>query len=653
MFRIPFFIFLSLFFFSVALAKDFEVTSPNKQIKVKVNLAAAITWSVSYGGQTLLQPSAISLQLANNTLLGIAPQLDKNSIKEVKEEITAAIPVKSKYIANHYNELRLEFKRGYSVCVRAYDDGVAYRFETTLADRGIEVVHEQADFNFPSNYRVFWPEEEDAEFQSHFENLYIDSLVSDFKPDQYGALPMLLQSANGTNMLISEADLFDYPNLFLFGTGSNALRAGFPKVILESDPVRDRGIKITKLADYIAKTTGKRTFPWRSIAISEDDKGLLNNNLTYKLASPSAIKDDTWVRPGKVAWDWWNANNVYGVDFKSGINNDTYKYYIDFAAKFGLEYVMLDEGWTRSTTDLLHANTDIDIEGLISYAASKHVGVWLWCLWGPLDKDMEAILDQYAAWGAKGIKVDFMARADQYMVNFYERVAREAAKRQLMVDLHGAFKPVGLNRTYPNVLTYEGVRGLENNKWEQTITPGHNTTLPFIRMAAGPMDYTPGAMRNANEKNFAVRYEQPMSMGTRAHQVAMYTIYESPLQMLADNPSNYLADSACTAFIAQIPTAWDETVALQGKIGEYVALARRKGDKWYVAAMTNWDARKVELKLPFLQGSYNVQVLEDGINADRHAADHKIRTMDFREGDRLEAEMASGGGWCAVFSPVH
>ncbi|SFG82787.1 glycoside hydrolase family 97 protein [Pedobacter insulae] len=633
--------------------KTYQLQSPDKKIKIDVAITDKITWAVSQENEPLLRPSLIALHLNNKVQPGVNPVLIKQQIKSYNDLIVATVAIKNREIINHFNELKLDFKGGYSIYFRAYNDGVAYRFETHLKDLNIEVLGETADFNFNGNNRVFWPQEENKEFLSHFESLYKDSVITAFKPTQHAALPMLLFATNGTKLLVSEADLYDYPNLFLFGTNGNSLKAGFPKVIEESLPVRDRGIKITKLANYIATTSGRRKYPWRTIAICRDDKELLVNNLTYKLSTPSVLTDTEWIKPGKVAWDWWNDNNIYGVNFKAGINTETYKYYIDFASAYGLPYIMLDEGWTRTTTDLLNPSKNIDIQGLINYGKSKGVGVWLWTLWEPLDKDMDKIMALYAKWGAKGIKVDFMARAEQYMVNFYERTAATAAKYKLMVDLHGAYKPVGLNRKYPNVLTYEGVRGAENNKWSTEITPTHNLTLPFIRMAAGPMDYTPGAMINATKKNFSIVYSAPMSMGTRAHQVAMYVMYESPLQMLADNPSNYLKDSLCTSFISRIPTVWDQTIALEGKVGEYAVIARKNGNKWYISGMTDWNARSFKTPLPFLDlKKYKMEVLSDGVNASRHAADYKLSSSTVTATSTVDIRMEKGGGWCAILTPV-
>jgi alpha-glucosidase len=636
-----------------AFGKDFEVQSPDKKITITINLTDKITWSIKQGSELLLKPSQLAMFIKNKNELGIMPIVLKHKLSVHSGVLIADIPVKSRKIIDQFNELRLDFKGDYSIYFRAYNDGVAYRFETNYKDDLIEVENEIADFDFGMNNRVFWPQESDPNFLSHFESLYKDSLINAFSKEEHAALPMLVYSKQNVKMLISESDLYDYPNMFLFGTGKSKLTAGYPKNIAESIPVRDRSIKITRLENYIAKTKGQRKFPWRSIAICLEDKDLLITNLTYKLSSPSILPDTKWIKPGKVAWDWWNDNNIYGVNFKAGINTQTYKYYIDFASKFGLEYIMLDEGWTKTTTDLTHAAVDIDIQEIIDYGKSKKVGVWLWTLWGPLDIDMSTILAQYKKWGAVGIKVDFMARADQYMVNFYERVAATAAKNQLMVDLHGAYKPVGLNHKYPNVLSYEGVRGSENNKWSAEITPGHNVTLPFIRMAAGPMDYTPGAMMNANKKDFSIVYNEPMSMGTRAHQVAMYVMYESPLQMLADNPSNYLKDSLCTSFISRIPTVWEETIALDGKVGEYAIIARKNGDKWYISGMTDWKQRSFDQPMFFLDSkTYSMDILSDGINADRHAADYKITSVRVSKGDKVNIKMEKGGGWCAILTPI-
>ena len=368
---------------------------------------------------------------------------------------------------------------------------------------------------------------------------------------------------------------------------------------------------------------------------------------TVELAEPCRIEDTSWIKPGKVAWDWWNANNVYGVDFKAGINTETYKYTIDFASRYGIEYVILDEGWSK-TDDLLSVNPDINMEALLSRAKEKGVGLILWVVWKTLDDQLDEALDLFEQWGVKGIKVDFMQRDDQWMVNYYWRIAREAARRHLLVDFHGSYKPCGLRRAYPNVLTREGVRGLEHVKWSNHPTPEHNVTLPFIRMLAGPMDYTPGAMINAQEKDFRPIFNRPMSMGTRCNQLAMYVVFESPLQMLADSPSNYLKEDGCMDFLSHVPTVWDETVVLDARVADYVLVARKHGEEWYVGAMTDWTLREMTVDFSFLnEGSYIMDMYRDGVNADRFGNDYERIVRTISRGDRMTIGLAPGGGWAA------
>jgi alpha-glucosidase len=431
----------------------------------------------------------------------------------------------------------------------------------------------------------------------------------------------------------------------------NALRGLFPRYPARVKLGRDRNEEVVERTDYIAKTRGMREFPWRVLAIARDDRGLLETDIVYRLASETEMTDTAWIRPGKVAWDWWNANNVYGVPFRAGINTETYKYYIDFAAAHGIEYIILDEGWYK-LGDLFAFVPDINMEALVSHAREKNVGLILWVIWKTLDQQMHPALDQFAKWGIKGIKVDFMQRQDQWMVNFYERAAREAARRRLLVDFHGAYKPTGLYRTYPNVLTSEGVKGLEQSKWSDEASPDNAVTWPFIRMLAGPADYTPGAMINATKADFKPVYNRPMSQGTRCQQLAMYVVYESPLQMLADSPSNYLREPESLEFLSAVPTVWDETRVLDARTGEYILLARRHGREWYAAAMTNWTPRDLEVDLAILgEGAYQADIFRDGPNADRAGVDYLRERRPVSSADRLKIHLAPGGGWTARIVP--
>ncbi|MFT4203024.1 MAG: glycoside hydrolase family 97 catalytic domain-containing protein [Chitinophagaceae bacterium] len=631
--------------------KPLLLHSPDNKLQLNVDVADSIVWQLQKGGEILVDHAVTGLDIAGKSFVGYQEKIKKTTTKTVDENISAVVAVTDKNIRDHYNEISILFKSGNTLQFRAYDNGVAYRWLMAIKN-SILVDNELLLYHFPANNQVFWgSDKENKYFQSHYELMFKDTVLAAYSDKQFCGLPLYLSTPKGTKLLLSESDLLDYSNLFFFGTGTTAVKGGFPKVIKRSQLSGDRGTKILENENYIAKTAGSRSFPWRVLMVADADKDLLENNLVYQLASPNMLKDTAWIKPGKVAWDWWNDNNVSGVDFKSGINNQTYKYYIDFAAKFGLEYIILDEGWSRTTWDLTHPKTDIDIPELVAYGKQKNVGVILWTLWNPMDKDMDNILDTYQQWGVKGVKVDFMARADQYMVNFYQRLAQKAADRHLLVDLHGAYKPVGLNRKYPNILSYEGVKGLENYKWsDEEANPTHDVTLPFTRMVLGAMDYTPGAMRNATKKDFNVRYSLPMSEGTRAHQVAMYAVYTSPLQMLSDNPTNYLRDSVCTAFIAAFPTTWDSTVALDGKIGEYVAVARQHGGKWYIGAMNNWSARELNLHLDFLDAgkNYHMKILADGINADKSPEDYEIKEIEVTKGQSIDVKMQSGGGWAAI-----
>ncbi len=626
--------------------QQLDLSSPDGKITVKIDIGNDIKWSASLDGKAVITPGVISLTV-NKEVLGKKPVLISKNRRQVNNTIVVDVPRKNKIQADFCNELKLDFKNSYSLTFRAYNEGIAYRFETKYKNE-IIVNNETLNLNFNPGSQVFFPEEESI--VSHYERSYLDTALASLAAGRFCSLPVLVTSG-GVRVLVTDADLFDYPNMFLSATGTNSLTSKFPAVVLQTEPGKkpDRDEKIVREADYIARTAGTRTLPWRVFTITGDDRKLAESDMVFKLSRASALKDAKWIKPGKVAWDWWNANNIYGVDFKAGLNTATYKYYIDFAAKYKLEYIILDEGWSESTTNLTAPNPDIDVQELISYGKSKGVGVILWMLWKPLDQNMESILDKFTEWGAKGIKVDFMQRADQDMVNYYERVASACAKRHLLVDFHGAYKPAGLHRAYPNVMSHEGLKGAENNKWGKLITPDHNLTLPFIRMVAGPMDYTPGAMMNANEISFRDIFDNPMSMGTRCHQFAMYVVYESPLQMLADNPTHYYKEPESTEFISKMPVTWDETKVLDAKVADYILVARKKDTKWYVGAMTDWTPRTLTLDCSFLpEGNYKIEIMEDGINAEHNGNDYRKEVQKITNGTKLNLKLAAGGGWAAI-----
>ena len=632
-----------------AAAKDYSLLSPNKAIEVKIAVGPTITYAVTFQGQPIVLPSAVSMTLDAGRVLGRAAKVRKDTRRSVNDLLLPVVTQKAAKVPDVFNELTLEFAGNYALIFRAYDDGVAYRFATSFPGE-ITVVSEQAEFAFGRDHKLYFPEEES--FQSHQERIFKYISLSEVTAKRFSSCPAVVDIEGGPKVAVSEADLEDYAGLWLTGAADSPTKlvGMFPAYPLKEDQKNDRNVPVAERAPYLAKTAGKRVFPWRVLMIAAKDGDLIESPMIYRLAKPST-GDFSWVRPGKVAWDWWNDLNLRGVGFRAGVNTATYKYFIDFASANGLEYVILDEGWYK-LGDLLSVVPDIDMAAILAHAREKNVGVILWVVWKTLDDQFGPAMEQFTKWGIKGLKVDFMQRDDQWMVNYYYRVAAEAAKRHFLVDFHGAYKPTGLYRTFPNVLTSEGVKGLENSKWSKDVTPEHDVTLPFTRMALGPMDFTPGAMVNGGLKNFQINYSQPMSQGTRCHQLGMYVVYESPLQMLSDTPTNYLREPECLAFLSRVPATWDETRVLEAKLADYVFVARRKGTAWYLGAMTDATPREFTPDLSFLEDrSYDMTIWQDGLNADRDGNDYAMVKKTLAKTERLTVKLAAGGGWVAIITP--
>lgn len=638
----------SLLTISYSFGKEYKVTSPDGKTTLTVNAGPDIKWSVVREGKEIIGASKIAMILADGKVLGENEAVRKTSQLTLNDVIKPVVANKKSEIIDNCNILIITFKSGFSLQFRAYNDGVAYRFETSGKD-DITIKNEISEIGFPAGTHSWYPLE--AGFMSHNERTFIYSSLDTLTNKHLASLPTLFQ-VNGTDVLLTESDIDDYPGMWIVGSGSGKISGTWSKYPETEKLSRDRDLLITSTKDYIAKTKGSRTFPWRVFVIASNDIKLLESDLVYKLAQPNKIADTKWIKPGHVAWDWWNANNIYGVDFKAGINNDTYKYYIDFASKNGIEYIILDEGWYK-LGNVLEQVPEINVEELCKYAESKHVGVILWVVWKSFWDKIDEAVALYEKWGVKGVKVDFMQRDDQKVVNFYLESARKTAEHHLLIDYHGAYKPDGLGRTWPNALTREGVKGMENDKWSRDINPDHDATIPFTRMIAGPMDYTPGAMLNMDKENFTPNYTRPESQGTRAHQVALYVIYESPLQMLCDSPSAYMKEQETTDYIVKIPVVWDDIIGLDGKVGDYVLLARRSGKEWFVGAITDWTKRDLDLDLSFLPaGKYSMDIFQDGVNADKFAGDYKHVKSEVKSGDKVKIHLAPGGGWAARISPV-
>lgn len=627
---------------SLAFAENYTVNSPDSRITVNVETGTNTTYSVTFNGKVILNPSPISMTFDNGTVIGRNMEVKKVERFTQNQVLKPVVRQKSEQIIDHYNEMVLDADR-YKLYFRVYNDGLAYRFHTDFPG-SLKVLNEEVTYCFPEDYNTLFPEE--RSMLSAQQPLFKPMKLSEIGTDRFCSTPILIKVDENARIFISESDLESYPGMFLRKQGENELAGKFAAVSLEDYKTDDRQIFPTKRADYIARVNGTRYYPWRAMIVAENDANLITNQLIYKLA-PEAAGDYSWVRPGKIAWDWYNALILTGVDFKCGINNDTYKYYIDFASKYGIEYVVIDDGWSEAW-DVTKTIPEINMEELVAYGKKKNVDLILWVSWAPFREKIDEAFDKFSQWGIKGIKMDFMNRDDQEMVDFYYEVAKKAAARKMLVDFHGAYKPTGWLRTFPHVLTSEGVAGLENHKWGSFVTPKHNVTLPFTRMVAGPMDYTPGAMINFHEKDHKIWFNLPASVGTRCHQLGMYVVYESPLQMLADSPSNYYREPVCMEFLSQVPVVWDETRVLKASVGEYVVVARRHGDTWYIGGMAGEKGQKFEIDLDFIKGNKTLTYWEDGVNVDMNANDVARRVQKVKQGDRITITMYDGGGYAAI-----
>ncbi|WP_295939290.1 glycoside hydrolase family 97 protein [uncultured Alistipes sp.] len=625
-------------------AKGIETASPDGKLRLTVDVAGEITYTVRADGAEVLEDCELSLMLSDRTL-GVSPRLRSIKRTSADETVHRLIPTKNSVVQNRYNGIRLNFAGNYAVEFRVFNDGVAYRFVTSLPGQ-IEVLNELCRIGLPAESKSWLSQT--GGFRTMYEEPYTCVKMSEYSPgERMSYLPVLTQIPEGPKVLLAEADVRDYPCMFVQSDGRGGFDALFPREPKSYGPDGDRSLKITAEEPYIARTSGTRPFPWRVAVVAGEDAALLENELVWLLAEPEAPTDWSWVKPGLISWDWWNGMRLTGVDFRAGRNTESYRYYIDFAAKYGIPYIIMDEGWSASTTDVFNPNADLDLQELIAYGKSKNVQIVLWLSWLAVEKDMERLFETYQKWGIPGVKIDFMDRSDQWMVNYYERVAKCAAEHRIFVDMHGSYTPKGLYRTYPNLLTYEGVLGLEQGG---RCKPDNSNYLPFIRNAVGPMDFTPGSMFSAQPEDNRSTGSNPMGSGTRAYQMALYVVFESPLQMLSDNPVLYYREHPCTEFLASVPTTWDELRVLRAKCGDQVVVARRKGSKWYLGGITNDQPYSTEISLDFLPVGHNYTMtsFEDGVNADLQATDYKKRERKVDASSVVKIDMVRNGGWAAV-----
>lgn len=640
--------------------KKYVLSSPDGTLKVEISAGNELAYQVMHGNDTILSHSNIGLVLENGTIVGKTPRITGERRRKIKDNIESPFYRFKEFVATG-NELDLKLKGGFGIIFRAYNEGVAYRFYTTQSS-DIIIKEEQAEFNFKEDYTAYLPytTNDKKPMAMAFQNVYDITPLSKAQP-KLAFLPVTVDCGS-VKLTLLESDLEAYPGMFVQSQqGKYGLKGVFAPYPAKTDfyPWRKQEY-VTETTDFISRSRGSRSYPWRVLAITEKDTDMPVNNLVYALASPNRIGDTSWIKTGKVAWDWWNDWNLKGVPFKAGINMDTYKYYIDFASRNGLEFIVLDEGWyDPKSGDMLTVIPELDLPELIAYGKSKGVEIVLWTVFNVLDSQLEAACKKYADMGIKGFKVDFLDRDDQTAVEMVYRIAEMTARYKLTLDLHGIYKPTGINRIYPHIINFESVFGMEEVKWTdiKNNMPLYDVTFPYIRMMAGPVDYTPGAMRNATKADWRAMYYTPASMGTRCHQLAAYIVHDSPFTMLCDAPTNYLNEQECVDFIASLPVEVDSTFIASGELGKYIVTVRKKDVNWYIGGMTNWDERDVQLDFSFLpEGmSYTAVLFKDGVNANKQAEDYRKETIRIDKDSRLTLHLASGGGFAMKLElcPVH
>ena len=640
--------------------KKYVLSSPDGTLKMEISAGNELAYQVMHGNDTILSHSNIGLVLENGTIVGKTPRITGERRRKIKDNIESPFYRFKEFVATG-NELDLKLKGGFGIIFRAYNEGVAYRFYTTQSS-GIIIKEEQAEFNFKEDYTAYLPytTNDKKPMAMAYQNVYDVTPLSKAQP-KLAFLPVTVDCGS-VKLTLLESDLEAYPGMFVQSQqGKYGLKGVFAPYPDKTDfyPWRKQEY-VTETTDFISRSRGSRSYPWRVLAITEKDTDMPVNNLVYALASPNRIGDTSWVKTGKVAWDWWNDWNLKGVPFKAGINMDTYKYYIDFASRNGIEFIVLDEGWyDPKSGDMLTVIPELDLPELIAYGKSKGVEIVLWTVFNVLDSQLEAACKKYADMGIKGFKVDFLDRDDQTAVEMVYRIAEMTARYKLTLDLHGIYKPTGINRTYPHIINFESVFGMEEVKWTdiKNNMPLYDVTFPYIRMMAGPVDYTPGAMRNATKADWRAMYYTPASMGTRCHQLAAYIVHDSPFTMLCDAPTNYLNEQECVDFIASLPVEVDSTFIASGELGKYIVTVRKKDVNWYIGGMTNWDERDVQLDFSFLpEGmSYTAVLFKDGVNANKQAEDYRKETIRIDKDSRLTLHLASGGGFAMKLElcPVH
>lgn len=647
--RLLLLIFISIGTLKAICADTLKVSSPSGKITVKVWPGKQLSYMILHDNKTIMETSVIDFLPETQSALSSNMSIRSVNVKRISEQIVSPVPEKRKIIPDVYNQLTVVFKQPYKVEFRVYDDGAAYRISTSFKDSLI-IKNEVAEFRFPGTPSAYFPEiparDNHDQFHTSFEHTYSFKKIDSFPAASITYSPLLIVPESNPKIAITESDLEEYPGMFFKSTGSSlkAVFAGYP-VEEKALMAQYSQIRVAKRGDYIARTKGTRSFPWRVFIIAEEDKQLPSNDIVYRLASSSKVTDVSWVKPGNITDEWIIDVNLFNVPFRAGRNTASYKYYIDFAHRFGIDMIMMDAGWSDNN-DLFKVVPEISMDTLVAYAKQKGVKIAMWTLAMTLDRQRDSALDQFNKWGVDFIMTDFIDRDDQKSVQLHHRIAKACADHRIMVMFHGSYPPKGFSRTYPNAVAREAVLGSEYNIWSKDVTPGHDVLLAFTRMLAGPLDYEPGLLLNATPKSFHNAEGYVMGPGTRCHQLAMYAVYDSPIQFFSGNPSQGFMEPDFMELLGNIPTLWDETIILDARVGEYIVTARKKGNDWYIGGMTDWTPRDIEITFDFLaEGTYNATICKDGINADRYASDYAVGTSQIKKGDKLKIHLAPGGGF--------
>ena len=629
--------------------RSYEFYSPDSALRLQIKTKDKLSWTLYAGKEMLTQSSSVDIQLANQKSLSGKLAVGSHKYSRVNETITVPVPYRRKTIPENYVMLELTLNEPFTIQFRLYNEGMAYRVSTRFKD-SIIIENENVTFELDDKTNVWFAHMDKRQnvdrFHTSFESIYKKQALTAIADTMLTYSPVTVSLPNGYHLAFSDANLFDYPGLFLEKKG-NALQGKFAPFAAKEKLIEGEFPQyiVEERANYIAKTKGTRMLPWRAILVAKKDTDLPNNDLLWLLGEKSMIPDPSWIKYGKGTDEWIIGINLFNVPFKAGINTATYKFYIDFARRFGFDQVMLDAGWS-DVKDLFKINPDVDMNELVTYAKQNNIRLMLWTLCATLDKQLDSALKQFSKWGIASIMTDFMDRDDQKMVNFYHRIAKACADHKISVMFHGAFPPKGFNRTWPNAITQEGVLGAEWNIWSELCTPEHNVAIAYTRMLAGPLDYEPGLLLNAQKDQFRSISKNPMSIGTRCHQLAMFVVYDSPLQIFSGNPSQGLKELEFMKLLGSIPTTWDETKILDGKIGEYVVTARKKGTGWFIAALNNSVARDITVKLDFLEdGNFKATICKDGVNAHNYGADYELTEKNFNKNYSPEIHLAPGGGF--------